>query len=351
MTGSVADRPPLPVFFLPATEFEARSASHFCMRRTAVKRSIHSSDRVLHPIEIEVALNIPFPRSQRTIGRPVTVNGFGFFTNAAVTLTLNPAPENYGRKFVRVDLDGAPEIRAEIDFAVERHRRTVLKRGEAEVELTEHVLAALAGMAIDNCRIELDACEAPGCDGSARPFVDAILSAEIVEQAAPVRIVRPMRSTGAFYSDGSRLTIDRAEPHEFTIRYELDYGAASTVPTQTSEYEITPDVFAEQIAPARTFIDAAEIEGLKKLGYGQHVTAEDLLVLGENGPIDNELRFPDECARHKILDCVGDFALIGCDISGRVTAQRSGHALNRQLVRQLRTCAASGELIDQSRAA
>jgi len=289
---------------------------------------------------------------QRTLARPAAVSGVGFFTNADVTATFLPAEPDTGIQFVRTDLSDRVEIPATIEFAVERHRRTALERSGASVELTEHVLAALAGLAIDNCIVELTGPEPPGGDGSARHVVDALLDAEIVEQdqfAAVFAVPRPLEVKS---NDGSatlvgkpfaaplagRLSGGKGSSSGCVIRYELDYGADSPIAPQSAEFAITPEVFAREIAGARTFILESEISALRNLGYGQKVTEEDLLVFGKAGVIGNVLRDDNECARHKLLDCIGDFALIGGRIAGRFHAIRSGHAANRELIRKLGAC-------------
>ena len=288
---------------------------------------------------------------QRTLGRPATVSGVGFFTNADVTATFLPAEANSGIHFVRTDLADRIEIPATIAFAVERHRRTALERHTASVELTEHVLAALAGLEIDNCTVELTGPEPPGGDGSARHFVDALLDAGIVEQdqfaavfPVPLSIsVRPEDGNSSLaakpYSAplAARLGGGKGHSSGYVIRYDLDYGVESPIASQSAEFSITPDVFAREIAGARTFILESEVEALRKLGYGAKVTTEDLLVFGKAGVIGNVLRDDNECARHKLLDCIGDFALIGGRIAGRFHARRSGHATNRELIRTLST--------------
>ncbi len=285
---------------------------------------------------------------QRTLARPAAVAGVGFFTNADVTATFLPAEPDSGIHFVRTDLSDRIEIPATIEFAVERHRRTALEKNGTSVELTEHVLAALAGLAIDNCTVELSGPEPPGGDGSARHFVDALLEAGITEQdqfAAVFAVPRPLEVR----SDSSatlaakpfsaplagRLGGDKGHSTGCVIRYELDYGAGSPIAPQSAEFAITPEIFAREIAGARTFILESEIATLRNLGYGTKVTEEDLLVFGKAGVIGNVLRDDNECARHKLLDCIGDFALIGGRITGRFHAQRSGHAVNRELIRKL----------------
>lgn len=290
---------------------------------------------------------------QQTLAESVSVPGFGFFTNADVTATFHPASEDTGILFVRSDLPDRPEIPATIDHAVERHRRTALGRGEAHVELTEHILAALAGLGIDNCLVELDGPEPPGGDGSAKHFVEALLSAGIVEQSQPAAIFEISQRMIVTLGDARLVAEPNDSPlanrlarrrgfqvgttprYAMTLQYDLDYGDESPIGSQSARFNVTPETFATEIAEARTFILESEINSLRALGYGEKVTTRDLLVFGEKGVIDNVLRADNECARHKLLDCVGDFALLGARISGRIWANRSGHAANRELIRQL----------------
>jgi UDP-3-O-acyl N-acetylglucosamine deacetylase len=286
---------------------------------------------------------------QRTIARPVDVAGYGFFTNADVTARFLPAEPDTGILFVRGDLPERTEIPATIACAVERHRRTALEHRGAAVELTEHLLAALAGLWIDNCVVELDGPEPPGGDGSARHFVDALLEAGIVEQDQPAAVFDVPAAISMTLAGGSIEAAPFAAPLAIhmkrgtrpasgarcRIRYELDYGADSPVKRQSAEFELTPNVFAREIASMRTFILESEIEALRSQGYGKRVTTADLLVFGNDGVVGNELRAENECARHKLLDCIGDFALIGGRLAGRFSAVRSGHAANRDLIRRL----------------
>lgn len=275
-------------------------------------------------------------RAQRTIARPAEVDGFAFFCGADVHLRFLPAAEGAGIRFRRTDLTGSPEIPALIDYVVPRPRRTAISHGGATVEMIEHVMAALAGLQIDNCTVELDAPEPPGCDGSSLEFVQRLLDAGIVEQSAP-------RDTLVVAAD-TRLTGDPHQPlmsasplqrHGFAITYHLDYGPRSPIPPQVLTVEITPENFITQLAYARTFLLEAEAAQLKAAGIGQKVTARDILIFSEHGPIENALRSVNECVRHKLLDCVGDLALIGSDLHGHFRAVRTGHAHNHEILRAL----------------
>lgn len=275
-------------------------------------------------------------RLQNTIARAGTLTGVGFFTGADVAVRFLPAEEQTGVRFQRVDLPGEPTIPATIHHAVSMHRRTALANGDATVELTEHVLAALAGLRIDNCIVQLNAPELPGCDGSAKPFADCLLEAGIAQQSAP-RETLAIDSEVVAKSDDDSADI-RVQPlarRSMTVSYQLDYGLDSPITPQALSLEITPRTFLDEVVYARTFILEAEVEALRAAGYGERVTQNDLLVFGPGGVIDNRLRARDECVRHKILDCIGDLALLGCDLHGHIAAYRSGHALNRALVRNI----------------
>jgi UDP-3-O-[3-hydroxymyristoyl] N-acetylglucosamine deacetylase/3-hydroxyacyl-[acyl-carrier-protein] dehydratase len=273
-------------------------------------------------------------RPQRTIGRDADVRGIGFLTEADVALRFRPAPPGAGVVFRRVDLPGAPEVPAHVRHVVHRERRTTIQRGEAVVEMVEHVMAALGGLRIDNCVVEIDAAESPGCDGSSRAFVEALAGAGVVEQGQPraaLTIDRPITVRAGH----ATLTAHPGPGEGLVLGYNLDYGAHAAIGRQSRFVEVTPEAFREELAPSRTFLLEQEAQALKRAGLGNRLSESDLLIFGADGPINNALRFPDECVRHKLLDMVGDLALAGVDLVGHVVAHRSGHALNAELVRAL----------------
>ena len=261
--------------------------------------------------------------------------GVGFFSGADVNLRFLPAPPHHGVQFQRIDVPGSQPIPAHIDFAVPRHRRTALANRDVVVDLTEHVLAALAGLEIDNCLIQLDAGEVPGGDGSAMMFVDVLLSTEIVPQEEDRLCFFVEHPTEVRTADGSRVVALPDPAGALTIEYALDYGPDSPIPFQEMQIEITPETFVHELAFARTFILESEIAGLRAAGYGSRISEKDLLIYGEDGIVGNTLRAQNECVRHKILDCLGDFSLIGSSLVGRFLATKSGHQLNRELIRSL----------------
>ncbi len=275
-------------------------------------------------------------RWQQTLACDVEIVGRGLFHGCDVSVRLLPAAAGAGVVFRRIDLAGAPEVPALVDYAVSGARRTILRNGAAVVETTEHLLAALAGLRIDNCIVELDASEVPAVDGSCLPFCEAILRAGIqsldVPAAESLRL--PLQRVG---DPTGGQWIESIPGSGLEISYQLDYGVDSVVQPQSLVVEITPDVFLKEIAPARTFVLEQEVEALQRAGFGRHLTGADLLVFAADGSlIDNSLRWSDEPVRHKILDCVGDLFLSGQRLEGRVVACRSGHRLNQLLANVLR---------------
>jgi UDP-3-O-acyl N-acetylglucosamine deacetylase len=200
--------------------------------------------------------------------------------------------------------------------------------------MVEHVLAALYGLAIDNCQVACDAAEMPGLDGSCQPLVAALAEAGIVEQRALRRRLTVTDITRVGNED-SWVEARPAKTGGLCITYKLDYGPNNPIGRQTIELAVSPRTFAAELAPARTFLLQEEAHWLKSRGLGTRVTSQDLLVFGEDGPIDNPLRFENECVRHKALDLVGDLALAGCEVVGQFIAYKSGHRLNAELVKVL----------------
>jgi UDP-3-O-acyl N-acetylglucosamine deacetylase len=274
-------------------------------------------------------------RYQRTIARPAALSGVGFLTGAAVELCFHPAPPSTGVVFVRSDLKPPVQIPARIEQVTGTQRRTTLGTPPAQVALVEHVLAALAGMRIDNCYVELNAPEPPGLDGSALRFVEALRQAGAVLQPAR-RAVCQVDAPVIVSQNGATLALHPGAKDELKVSYALDYGLHSPIARQLCTQRVTPQNFLNDVASSRTFILESEAEELRRQGLGARTTAADLLVFGRRGPIDNRLRFADEPARHKILDIIGDLSLLGRDLYGHLVAYRSGHPLNIELVRKLK---------------
>ncbi|HEV3167489.1 MAG TPA: UDP-3-O-acyl-N-acetylglucosamine deacetylase, partial [Isosphaeraceae bacterium] len=273
-------------------------------------------------------------RRQRTIGREAGVRGVGFLSGSDVSMCFRPAQVDTGVVFVRTDLPGRPAVPAHIRNVVARQRRTTLQQGTATVEMVEHVMAALSGLRVDNCIIEIDASETPGCDGSSQAFSQAIRRAGIVEQDRPretLTIERPI----TVREGQATLTAHPGDCERLVLSYNLDYGPQTPIGRQSLFVDVSPESFERELAASRTFLLEAEAHALRHAGIGARTTEADLLVFGSEGVIGNELRYPDECVRHKILDLLGDLALLARDLTGHVVAHRSGHQLNAALVRKL----------------
>ncbi len=282
-------------------------------------------------------------RSQRTLGRPADIRGTSFLAGAPVHLHFLPAPPDTGLVFVRTDLHPATSIPARIALVTGTERRTTLGQSPARVTLVEHVLAALAGLRIDNCCIELDGPEPPGLDGSSRAFVDVLHDAGTVLQMAR-RDVWTVATPVVVSAGGASLALHPAVDASLRISYTLDYGNDSPIARQSHTVALTPESFANELADSRTFLLKAEALEMRQQGIGMKTSPSDLLVIDDRGPIDNRFRSANELARHKILDIVGDMALLGHDLAGHLVAYRSGHPLNSQLARVLyERLAARGE--------
>jgi UDP-3-O-[3-hydroxymyristoyl] N-acetylglucosamine deacetylase len=277
---------------------------------------------------------MPVARRQRTLVRPVSVTGFGYFSGRDIRVEFWPAAENAGITFVRHDIGPAARVPASAGLRINVPRRTTLELNGIRVEMVEHVLAALAGMRVDNCEVWVDAAEMPGCDGSAKAFVEAIDAAGVAEQRASVRQVvvgQPIRVG----DDNCWMEAQPSRTAGLSVSFDLDFGPQSPIGHQLFALDVTPDSFRRELAPCRTFIPEEVAQGILAQGIGKRVTSGDLLIFGANGPIGNSLRFHDECVRHKMLDVVGDLALTGCEVIGHVIAHRSGHALHAELAKKL----------------
>jgi UDP-3-O-[3-hydroxymyristoyl] N-acetylglucosamine deacetylase/3-hydroxyacyl-[acyl-carrier-protein] dehydratase len=253
---------------------------------------------------------------------------------------MRPAAAGRGIVFRRTDLDGSPEVTACTENMVGHAQRSGLAQGAARVELTEHVLSALAGLGIDDAVIDVDAAELPLGDGSAIPFTDAISAAGVVDQSGgdentqvtPLRVTEPVTVS----SDDMSILATPAPRGVFEIVYVLDYGGGNAaVPACTFSGRVKRETFIEELAPARTFTTRAEAEAARSRGMFTHLTENDVLVFDGGAPMGQALRFDDEPARHKALDLIGDLALTGRPIEGRFVAHRSGHELNRALACEL----------------
>ncbi|HON09628.1 MAG TPA: bifunctional UDP-3-O-[3-hydroxymyristoyl] N-acetylglucosamine deacetylase/3-hydroxyacyl-ACP dehydratase [Chitinispirillaceae bacterium] len=294
---------------------------------------------------------------QQTIGKSVSLTGTGLHTGVPATVTLHPAPENYGIRFVRVDLENKPEIIADIDNVVDLARGTTIGKNGVKVYSIEHVMSSFAGLGIDNCRVEVNAQEIPLMDGSALPYVNLVKEAGIVEQQAereyltisePVMYVKGDVALGIFPLDHFRLTL------------EIDYNYPALGAQYTTLFSL--DDYVNDFAPARTFCFLSEIEKLREEGLIKGGSLDSALVVqdveltderknymrklfaykgpiepGENGFLNNtELRFYNEPCRHKALDLIGDLYLLGKPLHAHIIGARTGHAANIAVAKKIR---------------
>lgn len=282
---------------------------------------------------------------QRTLREECSYEGVGIHTGQRTKVTFRPAEPGTGVLFVRTDLPGAPSVPASIDHVLtteDSPRRTTLTQNGVRIYTVEHVLAAVAGLGVDNVIIELDSDEAAEpVDGSCKPFVDILTRAGFEEQDAALQhleIVEPVS-----FDEGDVHLV--ASPYNgLRLSFTIDY-ANPTIGTQYASYEIGEDVFREEIAPARTFALESDVAALKKQGLIKGGSLENAILVGDQGIVNaGELRFPDEFVRHKILDLVGDLALLGMPLRGHVYASKSGHAANVRFVVRLRDAIRQGKI-------
>lgn len=279
-------------------------------------------------------------RNEHTLASACEVSGRGYWSGREVRVVCRPAAVGSGVVFVRSDLPDQPECPALSGFADSVQFRTNLRRGEACFEMIEHLMAALVGLEIDNCRVEINGPELPGLDGSSLAYVDAIQNAGLVIQPATRRTLYLNQAILVESNDGAWISAQPAD-REAVYQYELDYGTDAVIRPQTHRCQLTPRSFIRQLARARTFVTLEQADALRQSGVATHVTNQDLLVVGPTGPVENDYRFRDECSRHKTLDLVGDLGLVGMDIRASFISHRGGHRLNAALAAMLTEIAAS----------
>jgi UDP-3-O-[3-hydroxymyristoyl] N-acetylglucosamine deacetylase len=262
--------------------------------------------------------------AQRTLRRPVSCTGIGLHSGNKVTLSLKPAPADYGIRFQRTDLDGL-EIPATIThLGGMQQYQTGLMREAVSVETVEHLLGALRALGIDNAVVEVNHPEVPIMDGSAAPWVHLILNeAGVKRLAAPRRYLKVLRPISLAQGD-KRIALYPAEHLKVTYSISFDHPLLRH---QSRTMKITEESFVEEIAPARTFGFLKEVEMLRQRGLALGGSLDNAIVLGETGVL-NALRFEDEFVRHKILDVIGDLSLVGYPVIGHLVAHRGGHALH-----------------------
>lgn len=298
---------------------------------------------------------------QRTIKEPATLSGMGLHTGNKSTMTFKPAPENYGIRFIRTDKENSPEIPADIEHVIDISRGTTIAKDGVEVHTVEHVLAAIMGCELDNIIVELDSNEPPVMDGSAKDYVETLSRAGFVEQNAK-RDYLVIEDTVHYHDDEGHVDIVALPlKDDFRISVMIDYNNPALGVQHSGLFNLQKE-FKNDFAPARTFCFLKEIEYLKKQGLikggdinnsivivdqdvsenefddlKKRLEIEDSVILGSNGILNNkDLRFKNEPARHKLLDLIGDLALIGAPIKGQILAARPGHKSNVEFTKMLR---------------
>lgn len=299
-------------------------------------------------------------QTQRTIANPVSMSGIGLHTGTECTMTFKPAAENSGIRFVRVDLGGNPEIPAVAEHVVDVSRGTTIGIGEAKVHTVEHVLAAIVGLQIDNIIIELDGIEPPVGDGSALPYVEVLQKAGFIQQEAPKDYL-VIDETVMYHNEEKQIDIVALPLDGYRITVMVDYQNPALGSQHTGLFDLEKE-FVTEFAPARTFCFLSEVEALANQGLikggdldnavvivdhnlndeelkelGKKIGITENFVLGGQGILNNkQLRFKNEPVRHKLLDLMGDLALIGAPIKAQILAARPGHKANVEFAKQIR---------------
>ncbi len=275
---------------------------------------------------------------QRTIAREVSFSGIGLHTGNLTTMTFRPAPVNQGITFYRIDLPDRPAIKADVDHVVDVSRGTTIGIGEAKVHTVEHVLAAVAGLGIDNLDIDVDANEIPVGDGSSLPFLATLKRAGIVEQDAEREYIQ-IKTPVYYRNDDVTLSVLPSDELRVTMTISYDHLA---VGTQYASFVITPETFEKDIASARTFCFLREVKMLQEQGLIKGGSLENAVVIGDEAILNDELRYPDEFVRHKVLDLIGDLYLLGRPVRGHVIGVKSGHAMHVNFSRQIKKSVMNG---------
>lgn len=271
-------------------------------------------------------------RNQTTIKTPVSYSGVGLHTGNKTTITFTPAPPDTGAVFVRTDVPERPRIRADVNHVTDVARGTTIGINGVKVLTIEHVLAAFAGLGIDNIYCELDANEPPVGDGSAIPFVNVLDEAGVIEQERPRKEARVL-SPVIYENDG--LVLMALPSDKLTLTYMIEYGHP-VLGTQFHSFSIETADFKSEIAPARTFCFLHDVEQLKAQGLIKGGNLENAIVIGDEEILNDQLRFHDEFVRHKVLDLLGDLMLLGNPLLAHVIAIKAGHAAHVEFVKQLR---------------
>jgi UDP-3-O-[3-hydroxymyristoyl] N-acetylglucosamine deacetylase len=279
--------------------------------------------------------------NQTTISKEVSTTGVGLHTGVEVHLTLKPAPENTGYIFVRTDLDNF-EIPASAEYISHCSYATTLMRQGVVLSTCEHLLSALRGSGVDNCFIELDNIEIPIMDGSSEDFLELVSNAGVVEQHTARRFFRVLKKV-ELDQGGRRMSIEPSDRYEIECVIDFPHPFINR---QSLHFVFDNGAFGREIASARTFGFTNEIDMLRKANLALGGSLDNAIALTPDGMLNQTpLRFDDEFVRHKILDIIGDFALLGMPVLGKITAEKSGHAVHAALMSKLLKTEGAWEIV------
>jgi UDP-3-O-acyl N-acetylglucosamine deacetylase len=273
---------------------------------------------------------------QHTLKGPIRFSGIGLHTGIRAHLNLAPGKANSGIVIRRTDIEGTPEGLALAHTVSDVMRATTINLGEASVKLVEHVLAVLSGLGVDNAVLEMDGPEPPVADGSGKPFVEKILEVGTVAQSAPRKYFTPTEPIWVFQGESKLILMPPEDDEELHITSMVHYGLC-LLDTQYLDMSLTPETFASEIAPARTFCeDYAQIEHLMKAGLIRGASLDNAMVIRDGAIVSKDgQRFKNELVRHKTLDVIGDLSLVGCRLRGKLIAIKPGHPLNVAMAQKI----------------
>lgn len=277
---------------------------------------------------------------QHTIAKEVSFSGIGIHTGNLTTISFRPAPPDSGVTFYRADLPNKPAIKADIDHIVDNARGTTIAVNGAEVKTVEHVMAAIVGMGLDNVAIEVDANEAPIGDGSALPFMTALKKAGSVEQDAERKYIK-VKEPVYYREDDVTLSVLPSDVLRITMTIAYSHIA---IGTQYASFTITPESFEKEVAPARTYCLMSDVRTLLDQGLIQGGSIENAIIIGDEGILNEGLRYPDEFVRHKVLDILGDLFLLGRPVIGHVIAVKSGHGPHHKFAQEIKKALLNGNV-------
>ena len=266
------------------------------------------------------------------------------FGGKEVKVIFRPAPADSGITFIRTDTPEPVRITAVASNLAERSRRTTIKKGPVSIETIEHCLAAVNALEIDNIIIEVNGSELPAPDCSCAEYFKTLKRTGLIEQNISRKEYIIKKPITIAAGDSCIYALPYSDDG-LSLTYDLDYGGHTGIGRQIFGCQLTPESFEKHLAPARTFLLEAEAKQFQARGMGTHIGPRDLLVINSDGPIKNSYRFPNECVRHKLVDLIGDLALVGRAVKGRIVAYKSGHTLNQQLARKLYEAAQQQERI------